>query len=256
MVPRRRPAGSIRRALSRTPRRWPISTCCACRRSRATFPIPGSPAAAAKTSSPKSRASCPISRAVPGVAVDVPGDAGRRRHFGNLILSRLSGGAGISPSAALPGRSGPARNAADRARSRRAAPFGDVRVITTHLEYYGTVKRAAQVEALRSIYAEGSGHARLGPDRRDGRRTVSRLSAARRDDHHRRLQSSSRTIRLHARMVEPFGDGTPPLADAWELAHPGAAHPATFKILRKGASRRTGAALRFHLRVRQTWRRA
>ena len=42
------------------------------------------------------------------------------------------------------------------------APFGAVRVITTHLEYYGTKKRSAQVEALRTIYAEGSGHARLG----------------------------------------------------------------------------------------------
>ncbi len=42
------------------------------------------------------------------------------------------------------------------------APFGGVRVITTHLEYYGTLKRTAQVEALRAIYAEGSGHARSG----------------------------------------------------------------------------------------------
>jgi len=39
--------------------------------------------------------------------------------------------------------------------------------------------------------------------------------------------------RLHARMIEDFGDGTPPLSDAWEAAHPGVAHPATFKIHEK-----------------------
>ena len=32
---------------------------------------------------------CRTSRAVPGAAVDVPGDGGRRRRFGNMILSRL-----------------------------------------------------------------------------------------------------------------------------------------------------------------------
>ena len=37
-----------------------------------------------------------------------------------------------------------------------AAPFGDVRVITTHLEYYSQKQRSAQVEALRAIYAEGT----------------------------------------------------------------------------------------------------
>jgi endonuclease/exonuclease/phosphatase family metal-dependent hydrolase len=34
-------------------------------------------------------------------------------------------------------------------------------------------------------------------------------------------------------MLEPFTDGTPPLVDAWEVAHPGKPHPATFKIYEK-----------------------
>ena len=38
---------------------------------------------------------------------------------------------------------------------------------------------------------------------------------------------------LHARMLAPFADGTPPLVDAWELAHPGEPHPATFCIYEK-----------------------
>ena len=32
---------------------------------------------------------------------------------------------------------------------------------------------------------------------------------------------------------EPFADGTPPLADAWEVAHPGMPHPPTFCIYQK-----------------------
>jgi endonuclease/exonuclease/phosphatase family metal-dependent hydrolase len=38
---------------------------------------------------------------------------------------------------------------------------------------------------------------------------------------------------LHARMGAPFGDGTPPLVDAWEAAHPGVPHPPTFRIYEK-----------------------
>ena len=41
-----------------------------------------------------------------------------------------------------------------------AAPGGDVRVITTHLEWYSIVQRSAQVEGLRTIYADGYAHAR------------------------------------------------------------------------------------------------
>jgi len=113
-----------------------------------------------------------------------------------------------------------------------SASFGDMRVITTHLEYYGTVKRSAQVEALRTIYAEGNAHARLGGvvDTAGG-------------PFHTRLRPAATMIcgdfnlepddPLHARMCAPFDDATPPLADAWEVAHRGVAHPATFKIYEK-----------------------
>ena len=33
--------------------------------------------------------------------------------------------------------------------------------------------------------------------------------------------------------VQPFADGTPPLSDAWDVAHPREPHPATFKIYEK-----------------------
>jgi len=170
--------------------------------------------------------------AVPGAIVDFPGDQGQRRHFGNLILSRLPVGQvfrHLLPHPVDPGQRGMPRIALEAI---VRAPFGSVRVITTHLEYYGTLKRTAQVEALRSIYAEGSGHARLGQIVETGGGPF-----------HDYPRPAATIItgdlnfepddRLHARMIEEFGDGTPPLSDAWEAAHPGVAHPATFKIHEK-----------------------
>ncbi|HTR56910.1 MAG TPA: endonuclease/exonuclease/phosphatase family protein, partial [Casimicrobiaceae bacterium] len=99
---------------------------------------------------------------VPGVAVDVPAEEGGRRHFGTMILSRLPVGQvfrHLLPYPVDPEVNGMPRIALEAVVQAR---FGAVRVITTHLEYYGRKKRTAQVEALRAIYAEGSRHARLG----------------------------------------------------------------------------------------------
>ena len=94
------------------------------------------------------------------------------------------------------------------------------------------MKLAAQVDALRRIYSEGSGHARLGDivDTSGG-------------PFHTLLRPVGTIITgdfnlepddaLHARMCETFADGTPPLIDAWEVAQLGRAHPATFKIYEK-----------------------
>jgi len=170
--------------------------------------------------------------AVGGVAVDHPAEGGRRRRFGNLILSRLpvrQTYRHLLPSPIDPGRNGMPRIAVEACVT---APFGDVRVITTHLEYYSRQQRAAQVEALRAIYAEGYGHARAGSivDESGG-------------PFHTYLRPAATIVTgdfnlepddpLHARMGAPFADGTPSLCDAWEAKHPGAPHPSTFKIYEK-----------------------
>ena len=169
---------------------------------------------------------------VPGVAVDVPAEEGERRHFGNMIFSRYPVGQvfrHLLPYPVDPGVNGMPRIALEAVVS---APFGDIRVITTHLEYYGKTKRTAQIEALRAVYAEGSGHARHG--------SIVDTSGG---PFHTRPRPAAMIITgdfnlepddpLHARMGEPFADGTPPLADAWEVAHPDDPHPATFKIYEK-----------------------
>ncbi len=170
--------------------------------------------------------------AVPGVAVDQPGDGGRRRRFGNMILSRLPVQqvfAHLLPYPADQAVPGMPRIALEAVVS---ASFGDVRVVTTHLEYFSLKKRAAQVDALRAIYAEGYGYAReRGASKEDGGPFES-------------LPRPAATIitgdfnldpddPLHARMLDAFADGTPPLVDAWELLHPGVPHPPTFRIYEK-----------------------
>src|SRR5262245_51097062 len=170
--------------------------------------------------------------AIGGAAVDHPGDGGRRRKFGNMILSRLPVRQvyrHLLPSPVDPGLNGMPRIAVEAV---VAASFGEVRVITTHLEYYSQQQRAAQVDALRAIYAEGHGHYRSGS-----------IVDSTGSPFHTYLRPAHAIITgdfnlepenpLHARMKEPFDDGTPPLLDAWEAAHPGIAHPATFKIYEK-----------------------
>jgi endonuclease/exonuclease/phosphatase family metal-dependent hydrolase len=169
---------------------------------------------------------------VPGVAVDVPAEEGGRRHFGNMILSRLPVEQvfrHLLPYPVDPGVNGMPRIALEAV---VRAAFGDVRVITTHLEYYGRKRRSAQVDALRQVYAEGSGHARLGSivDTDGGPfHTWPRPSPT--------IITGDFNLEpddpMHARLLEPFADGTPSLADAWEVVHSGRPHAATFKIHEK-----------------------
>jgi endonuclease/exonuclease/phosphatase family metal-dependent hydrolase len=170
--------------------------------------------------------------AAAGIAVDHPAEGGRRRRFGNMILSRLPMRQvyrHLLPSPIDPGLNGMPRIAVEAC---IAAPLGEVRVITTHLEYYSQKQRSAQVEALRAIYAEGHGHAQSG--------TIVDTTGG---PFHTHLRPAATIITgdfnlepdnpLHARMSAAFADGTPPLFDAWEVAHPGVAHPSTFRIYEK-----------------------
>jgi endonuclease/exonuclease/phosphatase family metal-dependent hydrolase len=85
-------------------------------------------------------------------AIDLPGKQGRRR-FGNLVLSRLPVGRVLRHLLPWP--------AADVQSMQRAAvevvvqaPFGPLRVMTTHLEYYSKDHRAAQIDRLHALHAE------------------------------------------------------------------------------------------------------
>jgi endonuclease/exonuclease/phosphatase family metal-dependent hydrolase len=169
--------------------------------------------------------------AVQGVAVDQPGETHRRR-FGNMILSRLPVQQvyrHLLPYPLDPGVPGMPRIAIEAV---IRAGIGDVRIITTHLEYYSERQRMAQVNALRTIYAEGHAYAR------DAKVTMSdggpfqtfirpRATVITGDCN---FEPDTPEYR---RMLAAFDDATPPLLDAWNVAHPGSAHPSTFKIYEK-----------------------
>lgn len=164
--------------------------------------------------------------AIPGAAVDAPAPRGARRAFGNLILSRYPVAQVLRLQ--LPWPSDPQANGMPRLllEATVATPFGPVRVMTTHLEYYSGLQRAAQVEAIRARHAEANGHAR-GDRVRDGShgpfRTLAQPpSAILTGDFNFRPEDP-----LHGRLRAPFDDGTPALADVWQHLHPGRAHPHT-----------------------------
>jgi len=170
--------------------------------------------------------------AVEGVAVDQPGRNGLRRRFGNMILSRLPVRQvyrHLLPYPADPGVAGMPRIALEAV---IAGARGDVRVITTHLEYYSALQRMAQVEGLRTIYADGHAHARDASVTKDDGSPFQTF-----------LRPRATVITgdfnfepdgpEHPRMLARFDDGTPLLHDAWQLAHPGVPHASTFCIYQK-----------------------
>lgn len=167
---------------------------------------------------------------VPGVAVDQPADGGKRRRFGNMILSRLPVRQvyrWLLPFPHDAGKPGMPRIAIEAVIGDRG---GDVRVITTHLEWYSLVQRAAQVDALRRIYADGYAHARAAEVtmREDGGpfETFLRPKATVICGDFNLEHVSD----LHARMVAKHDDGTPALVNSWDRLHPGEPYPATFCI--------------------------
>jgi endonuclease/exonuclease/phosphatase family metal-dependent hydrolase len=104
------------------------------------------------------------------------------------------------------------------------APFGALRVMTTHLEYYSALQRAAQVERIRELHAEAALRARRetamddssGPFR-SMRRAASAILTA---DFNFRPDDP-----LHDRLTAPIADGVPAFRDAWQVLNPGVPHP-------------------------------
>src|SRR4051812_19822893 len=100
--------------------------------------------------------------AVEGVALDVPDGAGRRRRFGNMILSRL-------PVAQVLRYTLPWEAASTRNMPRLLleavveGPSGPLRVMTTHLEYSADKLRRGQGEGIRETPPPARGRGALAP---------------------------------------------------------------------------------------------
>ena len=157
-------------------------------------------------------------------AVDVPGPEGSRRRFGNLIASRFPVGRVLRHALPWPRTSSPSMP--------RAAlevviqsPFGPVRVITTHLEYYSGAHRAAQIERLRDLHAETNRE--LASDEREGPFAPMPHpdSAILCGDFNMPPDDP-----LRARILEAFQAPTPKFIDAWKALHAHEQHPHTFRV--------------------------
>lgn len=94
-----------------------------------------------------------------GPALDVSVGRGGRARFGNLILSCLPVEQvfrHLLPCPADPAVPGMQRSCVEAVLN---APFGPLRVLTTHLEYYSQRQRVAQVGALGALQDEIAGYA-------------------------------------------------------------------------------------------------
>jgi endonuclease/exonuclease/phosphatase family metal-dependent hydrolase len=166
---------------------------------------------------------------VEGIAVDARASDGSRRQFGNALFSRLpvlQALRHLLPFPADPEVPGMQRVAVEAVVQ---APWGPVRVTTTHLAYYSPLQRAAQVERLRGLQAEAAGHGQdLVHPRKEGGpfatlpRPASGMLTA---DFNFRPEDPS-----HARLQAPIGAGIPAYRDSWPIAHPGTPHAPTLGV--------------------------
>jgi len=162
--------------------------------------------------------------ALEGVALDIAGGDGRRKRFGNMILSRYPVAQVLRHT--LPWPADATRNMPRvLIEAVLLAPFGPVRVMTTHLEYSSAKLRQAQVEAIREIHRNACD--REGLKREDGPGTYVRVPGSRSailtGDFNMKPEDPTKL-----RLSDPFGSGVPALLDTWSAAHPEAPHPPSF----------------------------
>lgn len=163
-------------------------------------------------------------------ATDLPDGRGGRRLFGNALFSRLP--VGQVWRHLLPWPADPEVPSMQRVLLEAVihAPFGPVRVMTTHLEYYSRLQRLAQIDAIRRLHAEACAHAarpRLGKGEEGGSFEVlpRPASALLCGDMNFPAPAEER-----ARLLAPQEAGTPAFLDGWEVLHGAAPHAPTVGI--------------------------
>jgi len=155
-------------------------------------------------------------------AVDVPSSDGGRLRFGNLVLSRLPVGRVIRHSLAWPAQADSPSMPRVALEAAVLAPWGWVRITTTHLEYYSSRQRAAQLAQLADIDAEARSQAAApasvkyatGPFAPQPRPAEGIVTGD--------FNTTAADAALDALRRAH--------SDAWETAHPGRPHPPSFFV--------------------------
>ena len=88
--------------------------------------------------------------------VDVPDGTGGRARFGNLVLSRLPVDQVCRHILPMPADSSVPGMRRSCVEAVIESGYGPIRLLTTHLEYYSAVQRAAQISALRALQEEAA----------------------------------------------------------------------------------------------------
>ncbi len=168
----------------------------------------------------------PAYTALAGVATDTPHPDGRRRTFGNMIFSRLPVLQVFRHLLPWPADGGVTSMQRIALEANLRTSFGLVRVTTTHLEYYSSRQRAAQIERLRELHREAVCHAKVerpGDPSEGPFSFVPRAAASILTGDFNCLADSAE----HQRLLAPMDAATPPYRDAWEITHPGTPHAPT-----------------------------
>ncbi len=164
--------------------------------------------------------------AIEGPGVDVPDGMGGRRRFGNMMLSRYPVGRILRH--AMPwvtdGTRSMPRLLIDAV---VRAPWGPLRVMTTHLEYYSPKQRIGQVETIRRALQEGRARAGVAPVQGPGGFAPTDETASAIVTADFNMVDGDSTFR---RLLQSGHDGAPGLIDAWSVLHPDITHPHSFCI--------------------------
>ena len=164
--------------------------------------------------------------AVEGVAVDLPDEDGRRKRFGNMILSRYPVGQVLRYT--LPWEADATNNMPRiLVEAVVATPSGPVRVMTTHLEYSSAKLRAAQDEGIREAHRTACARVALPRKRGEGTYAVHATSRSAILTGDFNMQPGDPT---KLRLSEPFSQEAPRLVDAWGALHGDAPHPNSFCV--------------------------
>jgi endonuclease/exonuclease/phosphatase family metal-dependent hydrolase len=163
-----------------------------------------------------------------GCGTNTPGERiGKRRQFGNVVLTRLPALQAFSHLLPRPATDETPHMQREALEVIVATGLGPLRIINTHLEYYSAEHRAAQLEHLRRLHQQAGAYpaqttSSQGPVTDPYVPAVGPCPTVLCGDFNMEKSEPS-----YARLVEPFDNGTQALVDAWTVVHPGKDHPIT-----------------------------
>ena len=150
------------------------------------------------------------------------------RQFGNLILSRRPVQRVIRYALPWPSEAGAVSIPRAAIELEVEAPWGSLRLLTTHLEYYAPQQREAQVQYLRALHREACGHALVAPG--SGGSVLFTPVPRPRDQIVTGDFNLASDSDQYARLMAPFEGAAPDWRDAWQVTHGDAPHAPTVLV--------------------------